>query len=183
MLACLVVLTCNAQNHLSFIGIPIEGTISDFSAKLAAQNYRLLDNNENACFLSGNFAGCNDVTIAVVGTPRTNIVYRITVFFDKKDTFSSLNVQYDTLVKRYTDKYGKPNQTYNFFLDPYNKGDGYEMQALRQNKCRYISFFEVPNGHISIEISKLQKVVINYEDGVGVKQYDTERDEIVNNDF
>lgn len=184
MLICFVVLICNAQsNHLSFKGIPIEGTVSDFSTKLAAQNYRVLESNENTCFLIGNFAGCDDVTIAVVGTPKTNIVYRITVFFDKRDSFSSLNVQYESFVKRYTDKYGKPEQSYSFFLDPYYKGDGYELQALRQNKCRYISFFDVSNGHISIEISKLQKVVVNYEDLIGVKLYNEEKDKIVDNDI
>ena len=92
-------------------------------------------------FLTGSFAGFDNVTIAVLGTPQTNTAYKVAVFFEEKETFSSLETQYRSLLKSYSDKYGNPEKSYDFFIDPYYKGDGYELQALRNDKCRYISFF------------------------------------------
>ena len=176
-------LSLGAQEHLRFKGIPIMGNVSEFALKLKNIGYTLLDSSDNMYFLTGSFAGFDNVTIAVVGTPKTNTAYKVAVFFEEKETFSSLETQYRSLLKSYSDKYGNPEKSYDFFIDPYYKGDGYEMQALRKDKCRYISFFTIDRGYLTVEISKMQKVVVNYEDLEGSNIFTKERNSIVNDDI
>lgn len=176
-------LSLGAQEHLRFKGIPIMGNVSEFALKLKNIGYTLLDSSDNMYFLTGSFAGFDNVTIAVLGTPQTNTAYKVAVFFEEKETFSSLETQYRSLLKSYSDKYGNPEKSYDFFIDPYYKGDGYELQALRNDKCRYISFFTIDKGYLSVEISKMQKVVVYYEDLEGSNIFTKERNSIVNDDI
>lgn len=173
----------NAQSHLTFKGIPIVGDANEFALKLKDKGYTVLNSSDNIYFLTGSFAGYDNVTIAVVGTPKTNTAYRVSVFFGKKDTFTSLERQYRSLLDSYSKKYGNPEKSYDFFIDPYYKGDGYELQALKNDKCRYVSFFTVDKGHLSIEIAKMQEVMVTYEDMEGGLLYTKEKNMIVNDDI
>lgn len=176
--------TSTHGEHFTFKGIPIMGATKDFASKLRDKGYTMADSSDdNIIFLSGAFAGYDDVTIAVVGTPKSNTVYKVVVFFGKKDSFSSLETQYNSLLKSYTDKYGKPEESYSFFSSPYYKGDGFELQALKKEKCNYISFFSVDNGHLIIEISKTQQVSVTYEDIEGDVILKREKKMIINDDI
>ena len=180
---CCVCLSINAQSHLTFKGIPIVGDANEFALKLRDKGYTLIDSNDNFYFFVGTFAGHENVTIAVVGTPKTNTVYKVSVFFEKSESFSSLEIQYKSLLKSYIDKYGKPESSYDFFLDPYYKGDGFELQALKNDKCRYASFFSVDNGHLIVEIAKTQNVMVTYEDLEGAQLFTKERSMIISDDI
>ena len=56
--------------------------------------------------------------------------------------------------------------TMSFFSKPYYEGDGYELQALRKEKCHYISFYKLPLGAAIVEISQFGHIQIGYEDNI-----------------
>lgn len=184
ILICFVCFSINAQSHLTFKGLPILGDANEFALKLKDKGYTIVDSSDNFNFLTGTFAGHENVTIAVVGTPKTNTVYKVCVIFEKEtDSFSKLETQYKSLLNSYIDKYGKPEKSYDFFMSPYYKGDGYELQAVKKDKCRYISFFSVENGHLIIEIAKTQNVMVTYEDLDGASLCSKEKELIINDDI
>ena len=80
-------------------------------------------------------------------------------------------------------KYGNPTNNYEFFSKPYYEGDGYELSALRNEKCHYISAFETKNGVVYLEISKFKKIEINYEDKANSNIMDREKEETVIDDI
>ena len=50
------------------------------------------------------------------------------------------------------------------------KGDGYELQALRNGKCNYVSFFKTINGTIMVEMSKDERLRLTYEDKINAEK-------------
>ena len=161
------VLVCTAQNHLMFMGIPMTGSILDFSEKLKTKGFIITSSEDNVVFMKGIFTD-KDVNVGITSSPSTDEVCRIMVFFDTKDSWSSLKRDYNYLKNMYEQKYTLDKE-FHFFINPYNEGDGYEMQAVKSDKCRYSSFFIADSGNIHIEISKLGRIVVVYEDSNNTK--------------
>lgn len=53
-----------AQEHLSFKGIPIEGSMTDFCQKLKAKGFTSIGSENNITLFSGDFTG-RDATVGV----------------------------------------------------------------------------------------------------------------------
>ena len=58
---------------------------------------------------------------------------------------------------------------FEFFLDPYDEGDGYEMSAVARDKCRFVCFFKEFGGHIGLEINQKGCVQVSYEDDINIQ--------------
>ena len=71
----------------------------------------------------------------------------------ENNNWYSLKSEYERFKVMFTKKYGKPD-SYEYFTEPYEEGDGYEHTALSVGKCSYISFFTLPLGTISLRISE-----------------------------
>lgn len=81
LVLCLMFMLCivvSAQ-HMKFMGIPLDGTISAFTAKLQVKGVKISPNNRNSSagcrWLYGTFYG-QDADIYVYYNPSTKIVYR-----------------------------------------------------------------------------------------------------------
>lgn len=74
------------------------------------------------------------------------------------------------------------DKDYEFFVSPYDDGDGYEMKAVAIDKCRYISFFLARGGHIVVQIDKTVRVKVIYEDRENIKIAQEELNDIVGAD-
>lgn len=73
----------------------------------------------------------------------------------------------DTYVKMketLSEKYGDP-KSYEYFTKPYYEGDGYEDQAIRLGKGRFVSFWtdELTGAGLMLEISEQLTVDLSYE--------------------
>ena len=62
-------------------------------------------------------------------------------------------------------------------------GDGYELQALRNKKCTYVSFFTSSRGNISLEMTDDSCVQVGYEDGINVEIFKREKNQVVLEDI
>ena len=155
--------TIFAQNHLEFRGIPIDGHIDDFVRKMKAIGYVEVDRNSSVALMTGDFAN-HSVTITILTTPKSHKVYNVVVELEKQSSWLSIKNRYFEFKELYTSKYGKPSKAAERFYDPYYEGDGYEMQALKLDKCLYASLFDLSNGTVLLTMSDSAKVMMYYTD-------------------
>ncbi len=104
------------------------------------------------------------------------------VTFPEKVSWHSLKSEYNSFKDSYNDKYGK-GRSYEYFSDPYYEGDGYELQALRLEKCTYITFYETQEGNIMLKIGDDKAVQVHYEDKLTTAAKSREAEQSVSNDI
>lgn len=151
-----IVLSCFAQNssdHMTFKGIPIDGTITDFTTKMKQKGFAHLGTKDGMALFTGEFAATKDCTVGVVSSKTTNVVSKVAVFFPECDTWSRLYGNYSQLKAMLTQKYGEPTENIERF-DGYSepRDDNSRMHEVRMDRCVYISTWETPNGDIELAI-------------------------------
>ena len=160
--------------HLEFKGLQMCGPVSSFAQKLEEQGYKIVYNKGFNYALSGQFTG-KDANVLLLGSAKTGEIWKIAVLFDKAITWSDILSDYSTYVDLFTKKYGFPSDHFEFFEEPYYKGDGYELQALRNGKCNYVSFFKTDKGTITVEMSRDERLRLTYEDKINVELQSKEK--------
>lgn len=187
---CIIMLSfaMRAQEHMTFMGIPIDGKISTFVQKLEDKGFTYIEPTEIGCTLYGDFAGESDCIIGVYGSPTSNTVWKVSVGFPSKPSWISVKIQYLKLKEIYTEKYGKPIQTNEVFALPYRDGTGDELFAIKSGKGYYMSFFKTDVGKILIQINAGAKygsgyIMISYEDGINVGVMEKEKESSILEDI
>ena len=131
VLFCLFTIIASAQNgHLKFMGIPINGTVNEFSAKLAAKGFKISIDSKTFPIGTRSFDGVfmgKKANIYVYYTPSTKIVYRAKacIMYEDEDFIKSLyNETKNLLVDKY---YGFTNtsthegyESWHLFLPRYS---------------------------------------------------------------
>lgn len=168
-----------SSEHLKFRDIEIDGTATLFLSKLKTLGYILKDTDDGVYLLDGKFGG-KECDIYFLSTEKTKTVWKVAVFFEKKNSWSSLKSDYNSIKEQLITKYGKPKKSYNFFSNPYYEGDGYELQAVKNEKCTYFTTWELVGGAISLQISGTDgcRLVIQYEDKTNMTKMQKEKEEI-----
>lgn len=168
----------NAQteSHLEFKGIPITGSVDNVMNKLKTQGYVLVDSNDEIAIVKGQFAN-EECEIIIAATPKSKQVYMVLVCFEEKESWWTLKSDYKKLKEQITAKYNVKPKSTERFIDPYYEGDGYELQALRKDKCRYHCEFKLTNGKIDILLSDEASVYLYYTDAIGEKLNEQEENQ------
>lgn len=148
-----IALTSYAQSnseHLTFKGIPIEGSMTEFCQKLQTKGYTTLGQDNNGAVLVGDFAGRN-ATIGVAATNGGREVYAVVIFFDSSDEWNTLVSTYDYYKDLYSRKYGSPSVLKE--VNPaYSDSNTALMGELYQGRVVWASLWEVPGGEIELSI-------------------------------
>jgi hypothetical protein len=169
----------NQAKSQSFDGIPISGTMAQASARFKAKGYTQIANTPNQYIMFKGQVSNEEIQVMVLCTPKTYIVFTFGVYFDEKQTFSALKNDFNSLLETLTDKYGSPDAVEKDFDSPYYEGDGYEMTAVRGQKCTYqAKWNNLPNLSIRLLINKFGQVQINYYNTENLRLYMSERDDI-----
>jgi hypothetical protein len=168
LLLCTLPILLFAQEHMEFRGIPIDGNVSDFVSKMKGIGYTLDEVDGDITIMNGKFTG-KDASIYIISSPKTKIVCRVTVYFEKQTSWSSIKSLYENYKELLEQKYKVKPKAYEYFKKPYEEGDGYEMQAVRLDKCVFSSFYETPQGYIALSISKTERISIAYEDEINIE--------------
>lgn len=156
-----------AQEHLSFKGIPIEGSMSAFCQKLKTKGFTSIGRDGTMAFFKGDFAGRN-TNIGVVATDDGKNVYGVAVLFDPSEEWNTLVKTYDYYKDLYTRKYGDPTISKEY--NPAHSDSNIALMAeVHQGRVVYESAWEVPGGDIQLCIKKSTgiyegMVVIRYRD-------------------
>ena len=124
---------CDDGSRLTFKGVPICGHIDTVRQKLEGLGYTFAGYFENGVMLNGEFAGKSGCEIYIIGSVCTQEAWKIIVYFPEHKNWYSLKNEYFEYKQRFVNKYGKPD-SYEYFEDPYEEGDGYELSALYNEK-------------------------------------------------
>lgn len=161
-----------AQEHLSFKGIPIEGSMTAFCQKLKAKGFTSIGRDNNLTLFTGDFTGRN-ATVGVTATDDGKDVFAVIVLFDPSGEWNTLVSTYDYYKDLYTRKYGKP--TISKEKNPaHSDSNTALMAAVHQGTVVYGSAWEVTGGDIQLSIEKSSgvyegMVMIRYRDSQNVE--------------
>ncbi|MBQ2414720.1 MAG: hypothetical protein II315_07355 [Rikenellaceae bacterium] len=186
--AVLFALVVQAQEHMTFKGIPMDCDMDTFASQLEEKGYIKIPFStkyigDTMIVLVGKFAGVDKCFIAIQGTPISKIVWRVGVLFPIEDSWDTLKRCYESLKESYTAKYGKPD-SFEYFQKPYYEGCGEELRAVELGKSNYSSYFFVkPKGGIVLTIEKNKQIVVSYEDDINTSVFEQENERIVSNDI
>ena len=90
------VINTMAQEHLSFKGIPIEGSMTEFCQKLKTKGFTQLGRDDNVTTFTGDFTG-RQATVGVGATDDGKSVHSVVVIFDESSEWNTLAVSYTHL--------------------------------------------------------------------------------------
>jgi hypothetical protein len=143
----------NQSQHLSFKGVPIDGTLNEYVAKMKQSGFTLIGTEDGVAMLKGDFAAYKGCIIGVATLKSKDLVSKITVIFPDRDTWSSLYGNYSTLKKMLSEKYGEPSESVEKF-DTYSepRDDGSKFMYVQLDKCKYYAIFETDKGNIELQI-------------------------------
>ena len=75
----LISLAQDKSEHLSFKGVPIDGTLNEYVAKMKAAGFSYLGTQDGTAILQGDFAGFKSCTVGVSTLKAVNVVSTIGV--------------------------------------------------------------------------------------------------------
>lgn len=90
----LIMVGAFAQEHLSFKGIPIEGSMTSFCQKLISKGFNKIGTDNNITLFVGDFTG-RQATVGVAATDDGNNVHSVVVLFDQSGEWNTLVNTYD----------------------------------------------------------------------------------------
>ena len=170
-----IVATASAQEeseHLTFKGIPIEGSMTEFCQKLRTKGFTSIGRENNIALFTGDFTG-REATVGVTATDDGKNVFAIGVLFDPSREWNTLVNTYEYYKDLYTRKYGEPtvSKEENPALSDSNTA---LMAEVYQGTVTYGSVWEVAGGDIQLSIEKSSGVyegivVIRYRDSQNVE--------------
>lgn len=153
-LACLVIMGgIMAQEHLTFKGVPINGTLKQYTAAMVKAGFKSEGTtSDGIAILSGDFAGYKGCIIGVSTLSSCDVVNRIAVLFPEKDTWSTLVYDYEHLKSMLTTKYGEPDFNREEFTT-YTGGDsGLKMHALNDDEVIWFTGWTTELGDIELSL-------------------------------
>ncbi|MEY8686763.1 hypothetical protein AB9N12_11730 [Bacteroides sp. AN502(2024)] len=160
--------------HLTFKGIPIDGTLKEFTAKLKQKGFTYISSEEGAAMFSGDFAGYKNCTAVAVSSKERDLVCKVGVVFPSCDKWSELESNYMSLKQMLTKKYGEPSECVEEFQSLFSpQDDNQKIHELRLDRCKYYSEFETERGSIELQLSHQSVmecfVILSYYDGINQK--------------
>ena len=142
----------NTEEHMKFKGIPIDGTLSDFTQKMKQKGFTFKGIEDGMAMFEGEFAATKGCTIIAVAK-STNAVHKVAVVFPDCDTWSCLSNKYESLKDMLTQKYGEHALNIEKFDDNYIRDDGDRFYNVRMDRCKYVSSWITEEGEIDLDIA------------------------------
>ncbi len=144
-----------AQQHLSFKGVPIDGTLQAYTNAMVKTGFHYEGTQDGIAILSGDFAGYKNCLVGVSTLKNCDVVSHIAVLFPAKETWSSLRGDYETLKSMLTEKYGIPSDSRERFTGKYineSSSNMLIMDALHEDQCEWYSTFTTDLGRLELSI-------------------------------
>jgi hypothetical protein len=140
------------SEHLSFKGVPIDGTLNEYVAKMKQSGFTMFHTENGVAMLKGDFASYKDCTVGVATLKGKDLVSKITVIFPTQESWSLLSSNYFNLKEMLTEKYGQPFESVEKFSSYEPKDDGSKMIQVHLDACKYVTTYETDKGSIQLSI-------------------------------
>ena len=138
----------NAQDHLQFKGVEIDGSYNTFVSFLEFHGCQTGTNKYGRFLIRADFAGI-EMYVYPQTTSQTGTVYAVVSGTSMIKEWVSLNAQYDELKNLLTQKYGKGKST--SIPDGYHRNSA---NVLERGNVYKPLIFESANGKIYLYIHK-----------------------------
>ena len=149
--AMLLIPGANAQKHLTFNKVEINGTTDEMVAALAKKGFKYEETNEGVPLVIGKFAGYSDVEVNIIPN-ADSIVCAIRAEIPPRLSWVKLENDYSTLKSMLTKQYGKPVEEVEEFKDgPFEESSG-KFVSLVKNNCTFRSVFSAPEGKVTLTL-------------------------------
>jgi hypothetical protein len=147
------------SQHLLFKGVPIDGTLNEYVAKMKLNGFVVVATEPGATMLQGDFASYKKCLIGVVTMQQKDLVSKIRVMFPEQKDWATLYGNYSNVKEMLTQKYGAPAEVVEEFRGhPGLKDDGFKFIYLRNGECNYTTVFKTPSGEISLYLDHAESV-------------------------
>ena len=160
---------CVAQDHLSFKGLPIEGSMTGFCQKLSDKGFVKLGCEDNTTLFMGDFTG-REATVGVTSDDDGENVHSVVVYFESSKDWNVLVDTYSYYKNLYARKYGQPKECIesNRQIESGRSNAGL-MAELHLGRVTWSCLWEVAGGEIEMSIEKASGfykglVVLRYRD-------------------
>lgn len=177
ILAMAFAVTSHAADHETLLGVPLNGTLSQFASKMSAKGVRTVERESTVYTLDGSYSGYSGCEFYVFPNENTGQVYKVDIYLPKRTTWSSIKNDYNKMVRQFAG-----NSNYRFdeekaeFDSPYREGDGDEVAAIKAEKCNYFTDYISSTGMVRVSISKFMQVKIAYYDFANFPSDDSDSD-------
>lgn len=143
----------DTSKHLTFKGVPIDGTLNEFIVKMKKSGLEHIQTKDGIAFLKGDFASYKLCYVGVSTLKTKDLVSKIVVLFQDWDTWSGLFNNYDNLKSLLTEKYGKASEVVEMFQSSEEpKDDQTKLYNVKFDMCRFKTTFDIDKGTIQLSI-------------------------------
>jgi len=161
----------NSSDHLLFMGIPIDGTVHEFTLKLEQKGFTINNTKDETVILSGDFAMYKDCSVLVTFQKQKDLVYSASVIFPYCNTWDILSSNYFSLKKMLTVKYGEPSESEERFQNSQPNDDNSKMYAVQMDRCKFKTTYKTEKGTILLSIihaEQIGTVMLQYVDNLNL---------------
>lgn len=152
VVASLLTLSINAQDHFTFKNIPIDGSITTFTSALESQGYTFVSSVNRSKLFEGKFIG-KDALIVVSTNEDTQLVSGVVVMIDVPVDWSAIESMYGYVKNLLTLKYGAPVEVTE------NTEEDNILASLLTGQLTWESYWNFSNGVIGLQV--------DYDDSLG----------------
>ena len=173
LVAVMMVTSIQAEGHMKFKGIEIDGVPQEFVQKLKAKGFTHIGKENGSDMLLGDFAGFKNCVIGVAS--YADKVAKVAVIIpDDSNSWSLFYGKYASLKEMLTQKYGEPSADEEEWqgYEGKPKDDNSCMHELKMDRAKIGSYFETPEGNIELLILSIKMqccIMIAYYDAVNYK--------------
>jgi len=179
----MVFFSVNFVNSQVFNNVHIGGKLDSCISNFKKKGFTFVKYNNFGATMSGLVTN-KQVEMYLIVTPKSKVVCKLSIYFPKQQSWSSLYSEYNKVKEMLTLKYGEPDQTTEEFISPYKLDDGYETTAIQVEKCNYNSIWLYKNNtNIIVEISKYLEIYLSYENETNMKIKKVEENSLNYNTF
>lgn len=159
----------------SFNGVNISGSVESTIQQLKAKGYKYVKMLDDVGYqLEGTLAN-EQVELYVYFTPYTKQTAKFVIYFPEGSSYIGLLEDYNKYYDLLSTKYGAATKRHFGFLSPYEQGDGYELQAIKNEKGFVSSYWlNINNCSMSLSISKYAQLKITYENDQNMSKLEEE---------
>lgn len=143
--------------HLTFKGVPIDGTLNQFVTSMRAKGFTGTVNRDGTAVLEGDFAGYKGCKIFVSTLQNKDIVSTIGVLIPECPNWKTLESNYRKLQEMLTTKYGTPVEVMEEFQHPRDADDdSSNFHELKMDRCNYSTLFRSDKGELILKLISYQ---------------------------
>ena len=139
-----------AQKHLTFMGVPIDGTLDQFAKQVKGKGLTHVQRVSDIDLYFGSFLGY-DCVVGAVPLEDKDLVYSVLACIFPFEDWSTLQKTYLDVKKKLTAEYGTPTEVEEKFLTT-PRNDDERFKAVVDGKCSYKASYTTKLGEIDISI-------------------------------